>query len=333
VYRLIKLLAGVGLLAVLLWLLDWRAAAAAVAGADPYWVAAAFLATVMGVLVSAGKWHGLLRDSGIAVGRAVTARLYWIGMFFSNFLPTSVGGDAVRLVLTPSNGRMERVAGSIVIERMTGLLVLLGLSAAGLALRPWAIAGNLPHGALLATLLVMTVGALTILVVPALVARLLARLIAPLPRLLQRPLRKVHRVTVTLARQAQRWPAVARALLLSFPFYGTVLLAQYAVLRAVDAQVELGDVLLLGSLVPLLGVLPVSINGLGVAEGVFVAVYASVGAVPELALAAAALRRLVDVANSAIGGLFWLARPGGDDARAAAARGGAVRPVALAAHR
>ena len=95
----------------------------------------------------------------------------------------------------------------------------------------------------------------------------------------------------------------------------------------------LGDALLLGSLVPLLGVLPVSINGLGVAEGVFVAVYASVGIVPELALAAAVLRRLVDVANSAIGGLFWLARPDGGDARAATARAGVIRPVALAVHR
>jgi uncharacterized protein (TIRG00374 family) len=332
-YRLIKLLVGLGLLTVLLWLLDWRAATAAVAGADPLWVAAALLATVSGVLLSADKWHGLLRDSGIAVGRAATARLYWIGMFFSNFLPTSVGGDAVRLVLTPSNGRLERVAGSIVIERVTGLLVLLGLSAAGLALRPWAVASHLPHGVLLATVLAMAIGALTILVVPALVARLLARLIEPLPRPLQSPLRKVHRVTVTLAKQAQCWPAVARAVLLSFPFYGTVLLAQYAVLRAVDAQVALGDVLLVGSLVPLLGVLPVSINGLGVAEGVFVAVYASVGTVPELALAAAALRRLVDMANSAIGGLFWLARSGDDDARATAARGDAIRPVALAAHR
>ncbi|HEX6011869.1 MAG TPA: hypothetical protein VFY87_08735 [Geminicoccaceae bacterium] len=81
-----------------------------------------------------------------------------------------------------------------------------------------------------------------------------------------------------------------------------------------------------------MSVLPVSINGLGVAEGVFVAIYASVGSVPELALAAAVLRRLVDVANSAIGGLFWLARSG-DDARAAATRGESMRQVALAAHR
>ena len=220
-HRLIKLLIGLGLLAVLMWLLDWRAVAAAIAGADLFWVVAAFLATVLGVLVSADKWHGLLRDSGIAIGRAVAARLYWIGMFFSNFLPTSVGGDAVRLALTPSNGRAERVAGTIVIERLTGLLVLLGLGAAGLAVRPWALAGNLPHGALLATMVALAAGALAMLAAPSLAARLSARPTKRLPRLLRRPLHKVHRVAVTLARQAQRWPAMARALLLSIPFYGT----------------------------------------------------------------------------------------------------------------
>ena len=274
----------------------------------------------------------LLGDSGIAIGRAVAARLYWIGMFFSNFLPTSVGGDPVRLVMTPSNGRLERVAGSILLERLTGLLVLLGLSAASLALRPWTIGDSLPAGALLLAAVLLTVAALTMLVVPLLVARLLGTLIEPLPRLLQRPLRKVQRVTVTLAKQARRWPAVTRALLLSLPFYGTVLLAQYAVLRAVDADVPLGDVLLLGSLVPLLSVLPVSINGLGVAEGVFVAIYASAGAVPEVAFAAAALRRLVDVANSAMGGLFWLGHERGDAPEAVAPGGGVRRPALVGHH-
>jgi hypothetical protein len=38
-----------------------------------------------------------------------------------------------------------------------------------------------------------------------------------------------------------------------------------------------------------------------------VLVYASVGVAPETALAAAILRRLVDLANSGFGGLLWLA--------------------------
>ena len=50
-----------------------------------------------------------------------------------------------------------------------------------------------------------------------------------------------------------------------------------------------------------------TVNGLFLAEGAFVLVYASVGVAPETALAAAILRRLVDLANSGFGGLLWLA--------------------------
>ena len=59
-------------------------------------VLAAFLASIANVLISAGKWRILLQRSKVAVGYATAAQLYWIGAFFSNFLPTGVGGDAVK---------------------------------------------------------------------------------------------------------------------------------------------------------------------------------------------------------------------------------------------
>jgi uncharacterized protein (TIRG00374 family) len=330
-YRLLKLVASLALLAVLATLLDWSAAAVAIRHADPFWIAAAFVISVAGVLLSADKWNGLLRDSRVFIGFITAARLYWIGMFFSNFLPTSVGGDAVRLVLTPSRGRTQRVAGTIVLERLTGLLVMLALSAVGLALRPGYFPAGVPHQLILVTLVGLTACGLVLLVVPALLARLLPGIIDRLPFLLQRFFRKVHGVTVTIAKQARHRRAMARALLLSLPFYGTIILAQYFVLRAVDADVPLVEVLLLGAIVPLLTVLPISINGLGLAEGVFVAIYSAVGVVPEVALAAAVLRRVVDLANSALGGLFWLAHRRSEVLQPASAR--EAPAVYLAAHR
>jgi uncharacterized membrane protein YbhN (UPF0104 family) len=76
--------------------------AALVGRSDPAPLAAAFAVSVVGVLISAEKWRGLLRRAGVRLSLAASARLYWIGMFVSNFLPTSVGGDAARLALTPA---------------------------------------------------------------------------------------------------------------------------------------------------------------------------------------------------------------------------------------
>jgi uncharacterized protein (TIRG00374 family) len=332
-YRLMKLVASLALLALLIFLLDWSAAAVAIRHADPFWVAAAFLISVAGVLISADKWNGLLRDSRVVIGFVKAARLYWIGMFFSNFLPTSVGGDAVRLMLTPSRGRTERVAGTILLERLTGLLIMLALSAIGLALRPGYFPDGVPHQLFIVTLVGLIACGLVLLIAPALLARLLPGIIDRLPPLLQRFFRKLHRVTITVAKQARHRSAMGRALLLSLPFYGTIILAQYFVLRAVDADVPLVDVLLLGAIVPLLTVLPISINGLGLAEGVFVAIYSAVGVVPEVALAAAVLRRVVDLANSALGGLFWLSHRRSEDPQPRDLEAREARGVFIAAHR
>ena len=101
--------------------------------------------------------------------------------------------------------------------------------------------------------------------------------------------------------------AVAAAVLYSLPFYAAVILAQYFMLHAVGAHVSLFEVALGAPLVCAVTLLPVTVNGLFLAEGAFVLVYASVGVAPETALAAAILRRLVDLANSGFGGLLWLA--------------------------
>ena len=101
-------LGGALALSVVLWFsVDWTAALAVLAKAGRWLILAAFLASVANILISAGKWQILLRRSRVRLGYAAAAQLYWIGAFFSNFLPTGVGGDAVRLMMTPSdNGRV-----------------------------------------------------------------------------------------------------------------------------------------------------------------------------------------------------------------------------------
>lgn len=306
VYRLTQIVVACTALVLLLFLVDWRKTTAALANADPGWILAAFLISVVGVLLSAAKWQGLLRHGGIRLPLAATTRLYWIGMFFSNFLPTSVGGDAVRLALTPARGRLANAAGSILIERLTGLFVMLALCVPALSLRPIFLEHVGLHDLLLAVVLALTFGTILLLLAPRFLAYSLPWLMRHAPCPLHRVMGVIHAASITIAEQASSTGALTRAILLSLPFYGTIILAQYAVLEAVGSTLSLSEVVLLAPIVPLLTILPLSINGLGLAEGVFVLLYSQAGVMPELALAAAVLRRLVDLANSALGGLFWL---------------------------
>lgn len=312
---LLKAIVAIVLIALLCWHVDVQEVSDALARAQLLPLAGALAVSILGVLLSAEKWRGLLHAAGVRLSLAVCARLYWIGMFVSNFLPSSVGGDALRLVLTPAPNRRTDVAGTILVERLTGFAVMLALCGLGLALRPTSFAEPGLRLALLAVVLGLGLAVVAALLVPGRLATLLPRLAPHLPKLLRRPVEVAAEVARAVAGLAHDPAVLGRALVLSMVFYGTIILAQYGVLRAVGAQVALADVALVGAVVPLLTLLPVSLNGLGLAEGAFVLLYAPLGAPPALALAAAVLRRLVDLTNSALGGLLWLSHGNPEAAR------------------
>lgn len=307
----VKVLVAAVLLTALCMFVELEAAADALRAADPAALTGALAASVVGVLISVGKWQSLLRQARIVLPVWTAARLYWTGMFCSNFLPTSVGGDAVRLLLTPAPGRLSAVAGTILVERLTGFTVMLALCIIGLAMHP----GYATAPGLLETMLVALLGlsgaVALVLIAPRRLAFGLARLGPRLPAMLHRPAAQAAAIIASVNALASDWRVLGRALGLSVAFYATIILAQYGVLSAVDAGIPLAEVALIAAVVPLLTLVPVSLNGLGVAEGVFVLLYAQAGVHPELALAAAMLRRLVDLANSGFGGLLWLAHRAG----------------------
>ncbi len=299
-------LGGALALSVVLWFsVDWTAALAVLADAGRWLILAAFLASVANILISAGKWQILLRRSRVRLGYAAAAQLYWIGAFFSNFLPTGVGGDAVRLMMTPSDNGRVPVATSILVERLSGFAVLLAISAVALATLPLQLGSSRILSVLVVTGL--TAAVLGVLYLPGWFLAMLLLVERILPRLLRRPFAHLHRITAGLFGPGTDPRSVTQALVWSVPFYGAMMLAQYFMLRAVGADPGALAVILGAPLISLVSLTPVTINGLFLAEGAFVLVYASAGVPPEVALAAAIVRRLVDLANSGLGSGMWLA--------------------------
>ena len=69
-----------------------------------------------------GRWHVLLRSGGIKIPFRDTARLTFTGLFASNFLPTSVGGDVVRLAGVMQMGYDRAIClASIAVDRLVNM--------------------------------------------------------------------------------------------------------------------------------------------------------------------------------------------------------------------
>ena len=54
-------------------------------------------------------------------------RLYYIGLFFNNFLPGSVGGDLVRIVYLGKITDVSRATASVAVERLTSGVALIAI--------------------------------------------------------------------------------------------------------------------------------------------------------------------------------------------------------------
>lgn len=97
-------------------------------GADPVYLFLSLLILPVLLSVSCAKWKVLLDAQGCVVPFRDLIRYYLIGYYFSNILPSNVGGDIVRLYYAGRRiGSHGHAAASIFLERFTGILLLLAL--------------------------------------------------------------------------------------------------------------------------------------------------------------------------------------------------------------
>jgi len=114
---------AVGLLAVLLKDDGWNEVVVAfgkIKTADLIWVAFLFLVSRVATVF---RWHVLLRSGGINMRLKDSMVITFTGLFASNFLPTTIGGDVVRLAGAMQMGFDRAVClASIAADRLIGML-------------------------------------------------------------------------------------------------------------------------------------------------------------------------------------------------------------------
>jgi uncharacterized membrane protein YbhN (UPF0104 family) len=120
---------------VLAWLVDWRAFAAAVVGADPALLIMTLVLLIGQRFLMAGKWAHLMRVHGVRLGLLDSWGVYSAGALAGAVLPASAGGDAVRVAWLWRRGiDAHQSAASVVIEKVLGALVGLGFAAVGIVI-------------------------------------------------------------------------------------------------------------------------------------------------------------------------------------------------------
>ena len=290
----VKLLVSVGLLLYLTRRVDFGEIAEFLRRADPSLLLAALLLYLLGQCLSAVKWACLATAVGFHESLPRFVAYYFIGMFFNAFGFGTVGGDVVRaLYLAGSGGRRALALNTVVADRVSGLLVLLGIALLSLVLlRHYELPAAIYWGVI--TLSSALLGCWRLL-----------------PRLLPWVLPAENRLRRLVERDLAAYWNDGRLLLqvgvLSAVFHLSQIGALMILTRALRLTVPWSYCFIFGPLVNIMAAIPVSLNGLGVREGGYVYFLAHIGVSQDSAVAFALTWFAFVMLAGVVGGLVYLA--------------------------
>jgi len=230
------------------------------------WLLGAVLLTTLAMVLSALRWQQVLRAMDMPTSLRTLIPLAFAGQFVSNVLPTTIGGDVLRVSrLSKQNGETEDTFASVVLERLSGWLVLPLITFFGLLINPeLREQGDATLFAVLISALTL-VGLVTIIVIadhPRLGGRFASR---------EGWTRFVGAVHLGVARMRAH-PGATVGIVLAGLLYQVVLCVAALMVAAALGFGWLGMTPLLAFFPAVLiaQVLPIGIAGLGVREGAFV---------------------------------------------------------------
>jgi uncharacterized membrane protein YbhN (UPF0104 family) len=279
---------------------------------------------VVCVLISAYKWGVLLRANGKAQPYPWLVGIYFVGQFANNFLPTSVGGDAIRVVaLGRRTGSYAQASASVFMERLSGFLALSLIALGALLVTSTDLFGlrlvsdpTLTWASSGLALAALAAGAVA-LASPVLLRRF-GRLI---PRFARGPLQSA---AATLGEYAGSPATLAKVMGLSLLFHTCWISMHLACGLALRIAAPPMIYALMVPLTDMIGLAPIFFNNVGARDLVFTLYLRQVGVPTATALALAFTAFTVRLVVSSIGGLVLLF--GGASFRA----GPRERPVAAA---
>lgn len=305
---IIKITVSVGLLAFLISKISINDLLDLVRQINRPILGAAVLVFFLSNLVGSLQWHLLLGSSGVVMKFGRTFKFYFVGLFFNNFLPANIGGDAVKVYDVARIGSsVYQVIAVTFLDRLIGIFGLCTLATVSLIV--------------LMNLGAIESGALYLIVfIGCMVPPLGFYFIEPLGGFLRWVVGRFTALGVNerassildyMGHFKAKKRFIMRLVLLSMVIQWLRVSTHVLVGYALGLEINPIVVLLFFVFVPLLSLAmipPITINGLGIREGLGILLFAQARIDGTDAFTLEFLTYLVSVAVSLLGFLFFIAR-------------------------
>lgn len=302
----LRLLVSAGLLAALVMRLDLGRFLALAVGLDWAWLIPPFLFFWLGMALTSFRWQAVLFDFQI---RERVGLLFWLtllGFFWNNFLPSTVGGDGYRFLRLRARhpGRDAAAFSSVLLDRIYGFLALLVFHFAFLPFYWQAVSRDPWLKWIEAAILLATLAAASIWMMRRRFDALRPQGVEGVRgRLVREALGKVRKILALIEQQRPvtfwraGWYSLVSVLLNGLAFWCYFL--------ALGEHPDLSLTVYASTLAAAVGALPVTVNGLGLMEAMYVLLLVPIGLGRESILLAAFLGRGLNLAIAVGSGIGY----------------------------
>ncbi|MEO1583124.1 MAG: lysylphosphatidylglycerol synthase transmembrane domain-containing protein [Planctomycetota bacterium] len=299
----VKLVVSLGLLAFVLTRADIGAVWSRMREADPMLMGLALLTPFLGYGITSIRWGGLLAAAGYRVRLGLLYRACMTAVFFNQLLPSTIGGDVARVYAAWKAGAPKQTAlASLMVDRVVGVLAQVLLAAAmmpilGTAELP-AVAYFIVGGLAVALAAVV----LAVFLPTSLFARLVIGALARIPG----PFAKIAtKLEEGFAPYRGRWAVLARTIAISLLMIGNVVLMHWLIGRALGLELSMTVYFFAIPLATIVMLVPVSINGIGIREGIFALLLGAYGVGEADAVALSLLAFATFLTHGVLGGVVF----------------------------
>ena len=294
----IRVVVSLGLLYLALRGINFAAIQSRLSQINLPWIVLAVLVTIFQIFLGALRWREISDLCQAPLNDLRAFRYNMIGSFFNQTLPSSIGGDAIRLWLVNRSGAGWRAATySILTDRAVGLIALALIIVASL---PWSygmIGDAKGRLALVFVDFAALAGGLGFL--------LLGRLHWPWLKSWW-PTKHVHACSVIANQVIFSRKSGVKIAVLSLTIHVLAVVIAWCCVRAIDAPGNFEQLFMLIPPIMLITMLPISIAGWGVREATMMVAFGYAGLAQADGTVVSILFGAVYFIVGALGGLVWI---------------------------
>ena len=269
---ILKISVSFGGLAYIFWKIPFQEVSKHWTSAALPWIVVILVTTFLSMCVQANRWKGLLLDNAKGIRFRTFYAYIALGYFFNNLLPSGFGGDAVKTIAFGKRfGNMANSVAAIVISRIMGLIAMFLCFFIAL---PFVISRyDIP------AIYTVAVSLFALASVIIIVGGLFLDKIRLPQKFTQRyPFLGKLQEAFSIYRSHKK--AFFLSIVDSVWLQALSIAMHYAFLRAVGIEIGLDVVTVFTTIVVTITMLPISINGIGIREGVQVSLYSGLLGLP-----------------------------------------------------